>query len=288
MLCSLICPRFQAHHIYTLCAAVMLLVTRYQNGAGAMPLLTVRQPVLLRGLTVLVLPAATLPQGDPLEFVVQQVLAAQGLPSAPQLLTKRQFVSLAHVAELAQSKAFDLLTAEEAAAPRTEPQGTSHKKRPPPIRDAHIDTWRIAAAPASGAAGAPADDAAASEAAGQAATAEPGGLSRATSLVPGAGPLAPSTAPLSGRSSAEGQEQGEDGGTANPEERSGAPAAMSQDAEAEAFTSKLNVSCVGAGVLLQGEGLHHSTHPACQRFLCVCFCHPIDPVCSKWLLQAVG
>ncbi|KAL4421457.1 hypothetical protein ABPG75_010748 [Micractinium tetrahymenae] len=208
--------------------------------------------------------------GDPLEFVVQQVLAAQGLPSAPQLLTKRQFVSLAHVAEVAQSKAFNLLTAEEAAAPRAEPQGASHKKRPPPIRDAHIDTWRIAAAPAggatdaldSGADGAPRDDAA-----GQLQAAGTGGLSRATSLVPGAGPLAAGDNSAEGLEAAaaeaaahqqhqqllpsggtsyvsalEAQEQEVegygDGQAAGPEE--GAVAALPLDAEVEAFTTKLN------------------------------------------------
>lgn len=179
---------------------------------------------------------AALPQGDPLEFVVQQVLAAQGLPSAPQLLTKRQFVSLAHVAEVAQSKAFDLLTAEEAAAPRTEPQGTSHKKRPPPIRDAHIDAWRIAAAPAGGAAGVPdggSIDENPTDEAGQLEAAGPGGLSRATSLVPGGGPLAAVPA--------EGLETCGDGGVAIPQEQAGAAPALPLDAEVEAFTTKLNV-----------------------------------------------
>ena len=85
------------------------------------------------------------PQGEPLEFVAREVLAAQGAAGAA-LLTKRQFLALAHVAEQAQSKAFDLVTAEDAAAPRADPAADRHKKRPPPIRDAHLDSWRIAAA----------------------------------------------------------------------------------------------------------------------------------------------
>ncbi|PSC68707.1 Molybdopterin synthase catalytic subunit [Micractinium conductrix] len=84
-------------------------------------------------------------EGEPLEFVAREVLAAQGAAGAA-LLTKRQFLALAHVAEQAQSKAFDLVTAEDAAAPRADPAADRHKKRPPPIRDAHLDSWRIAAA----------------------------------------------------------------------------------------------------------------------------------------------
>ncbi len=61
----------------------------------------------------------------------------------PTLLGKRQFLTLAHVAEVAQSKAFDLVTAEDALRPQALP--LSHKKRPPTIRDSHIDSWQIAA-----------------------------------------------------------------------------------------------------------------------------------------------
>lgn len=177
-------------------------------------------------------------QGDPLELVVQQVLAAQGLPSAPQLLTKRQFVSLAHVAELVQSRAFDMLTAEEAAAPRTEPQGASNKKRPPPIRDAHLDTWRIAAAPA-GATGAPdgdPDDAEPQEdaAAGQVDAGATAGLSRATSVVPGGALLA--------AASEDRPEECDEEGAATPQEQAGRAHASPVDAEVDAFTTQLNVS----------------------------------------------
>jgi hypothetical protein len=62
----------------------------------------------------------------------------------PPVLTKRQFLALAHVAEVAQSRAFDLMIAEDALRPQA--PSASHKKRPPAIRDAHIDTWQIAAA----------------------------------------------------------------------------------------------------------------------------------------------
>jgi hypothetical protein len=61
------------------------------------------------------------------------------------VLTKRQFLALAHVAEVAQSRAFDLMIAEDALRPQA--PSASHKKRPPAIRDAHIDTWQITAAP---------------------------------------------------------------------------------------------------------------------------------------------
>lgn len=41
-------------------------------------------------------------QDAPLEFVVAQVLGKGARSGAPPMLTKRQFLSLAHVAEVAQ------------------------------------------------------------------------------------------------------------------------------------------------------------------------------------------
>jgi hypothetical protein len=80
-------------------------------------------------------------QGEPLEYVVGQVFPGGDIPA---VLSKRQFLALAHVAEVAQSKAFDLVTAEDALRAHAPP--SSHKKRPLAIRDARIDRWHISAA----------------------------------------------------------------------------------------------------------------------------------------------
>lgn len=54
-------------------------------------------------------PQKTRLQDEPLELVARRVL-----PGAPATLSKRQFLALAHVAEVAQRNAFDLVTAEDA------------------------------------------------------------------------------------------------------------------------------------------------------------------------------
>lgn len=50
---------------------------------------------------------------EPLDYVVRSVFC-NGSAQPPALLSKRQFLSLAHVAEVAQRAAFDLVTAEDA------------------------------------------------------------------------------------------------------------------------------------------------------------------------------
>ncbi|PRW32634.1 epidermal growth factor receptor substrate 15-like 1 [Chlorella sorokiniana] len=134
----------------------------------------------------------------PLEFVVAQVLGKGARSGVPPVLTKRQFLSLAHVAEVAQGKAFDLVTAEDAL--RSQELPATHKKRPPAIREAGIDSWQISAAPVQQ----PGEqddaegdyDAAAALATNAPGPLEgglpeggPGRLSRATSLTLAAGPL---------------------------------------------------------------------------------------------------
>ena len=157
-------------------------------------------------------------QGEPLEFVVRQVFGGAAAP--PPVLSKRQFLSLAHVAEVAQGKAFDLVTAEDALRAQEPP--ASHRKRPPTIRDAHIDTWHIAAGRggAEHTAAAPQYEAAA---AAVLATAAPGPLeshlSRADSLALPAGPLEQGVQALSRHNSSDGlAEMAAAGGEALEEE----------------------------------------------------------------------
>lgn len=125
-----------------------------------------------------------------------------------------------------------------------------HKKRPPAIRDTHIDTWQIAAAPAlaphdSAAEEAAEHDAAAKAADGAAPAVPPCGgasLSRATSLTLAADAAADASAraaqPLPHRAQLQHLHSTATSYHSALDEE-GAPL----DAEVDAFTTKLNVSC---------------------------------------------
>lgn len=192
--------------------------------------------------------------GEPLEFVVAEVFPS----GPPTLLGKRQFLTLAHVAEVAQSKAFDLVTAEDALRPQALP--LSHKKRPPTIRDSHIDSWQIAAG--AGQAAAEQHNVPQYEPAAALATAAPGPLeshlSRASSLQPQAGPLeqgAPALSSADGSPAADAETVAEQQQAATHRQQllsagtsyqsvedceRGSPTAGEADEAADEFQAKLN------------------------------------------------
>jgi hypothetical protein len=212
----------------------------------------------------------------------------------PTLLGKRQFLTLAHVAEVAQSKAFDLVTAEDALRPQALP--LSHKKRPPTIRDSHIDSWQIAAG--AGQAAAEQHNVPQYEPAAALATAAPGPLeshlSRASSLQPQAGPLQQGALALSsadGSPAADAETVAEQQQAATHRQQllsagtsyqsvedceRGSPTAGEADEAADEFQAKLNVSwgwCTGHRCVPASCIMHAGTRAlaagttACQQGL---------------------